>query len=171
MFHFTVGSRVVYPAHGVGEITGEEIQEFGGHKVEVLVIALQNKDVILRVPVSKAKKELRPLCSKEQVDQAMKVLVGKPVVIRGMWSRKEQFYKLKLLSDLKAIAEVVRDLYRNVGNPERSYSESMIYETALDRLTCEIAAVLNLDLKQVIAMVNSLMKDKSKEQQETFEAA
>ena len=46
-----------------------------------------------------------------------------------------------LRSDLIAIAEVVRDLYRSESQPEQSYSERQLYEQALDRMAREVAAV------------------------------
>jgi CarD family transcriptional regulator len=40
---------------------------------------------------------------------------------------------------------VVRDLFRNSGQPEQSYSERQIYQAALDRLVREFAAVERID--------------------------
>jgi CarD family transcriptional regulator len=36
---------------------------------------------------------------------------------------------------------VVRDLHRNAGQPDQSFSERQIYEQALDRLAAELAAI------------------------------
>ncbi|MFB3055279.1 MAG: CarD family transcriptional regulator, partial [Alphaproteobacteria bacterium] len=47
--------------------------------------------------------------------------------------------------DPVSIAEVVRDLHRNAGQPDQSYSERQIYEAALDRLAREVAAVDKTD--------------------------
>ena len=47
----------------------------------------------------------------------------------------------RLIGDLIAIAEVVRDLHRNDDQREQSYSERQLYEAALERLTREVAAV------------------------------
>jgi CarD family transcriptional regulator len=63
-----------------------------------------------------------------------------------MWSRRAQEYEAKINSgDPGAIAEVVRDLYRNAGQPDQSYSERQIYQAALDRLVRELAAVESID--------------------------
>ena len=65
-----------------------------------------------------------------------------------MWSRRAQEYEAKINSgNLVAIAEVVRDLHKNVDQSERSYSERMIYETALHRLSGEVAASERVDVK------------------------
>jgi CarD family transcriptional regulator len=63
-----------------------------------------------------------------------------------MWSRRAQEYEAKINSgDLVQIAEVVRDLHRNAGQPDQSFSERQIYEQALDRLAAEIAAIEQID--------------------------
>ncbi|TDI58397.1 MAG: CarD family transcriptional regulator, partial [Alphaproteobacteria bacterium] len=41
--------------------------------------------------------------------------------------------------------EVVRDLHRHGGQPDQSYSERQIYESALERLVRELAAVEKID--------------------------
>ena len=59
-----------------------------------------------------------------------------------MWSRRAQEYEAKINSgDLISIAEVVRDLHRGDDQPEQSYSERQLYESALDRMVREVAAV------------------------------
>ena len=52
-------------------------------------------------------------------------------VSRAMWNRRAQEYEAKINSgDPVSIAEVVRDLHRNAGQPDQSYSERQIYEAA-----------------------------------------
>ena len=69
-------------------------------------------------------------------------LKGRSRVSRAMWNRRAQEYEAKINSgDPVSIAEVVRDLHRNAGQPDQSYSERQIYEAALDRLARELAAV------------------------------
>ena len=69
------------------------------------------------------------------MDAALAKLRGRSRAKRTMWSRRAQEYQAKIASgDPGSIAEVVRDLYRNTGQPEQSYSERQIYQAALDRL-------------------------------------
>jgi CarD family transcriptional regulator len=80
------------------------------------------------------------------MDAALARLKGRTRVKRTMWSRRAQEYEAKINSgDPGSIAEVVRDLYRNVGQPEQSYSERQIYQAAMDRLVREFAAVEKID--------------------------
>ena len=94
----------------------------------------------LRVPLAKAKVSgLRRLSSRKEMDAALAKLRGRSRAKRTMWSRRAQEYQAKIASgDPASIAEVVRDLYRNVGQPEQSYSERQIYQAALDRLRARI---------------------------------
>jgi CarD family transcriptional regulator len=95
------------------------------------------------------------------MDEAMTILRGRARVKRTMWSRRAQEYEQKINSgDPVLIAEVVRDLHRNVGQPDQSFSERQIYESARDRLASEVAAVEKMDLE-----------DATRKLEETMEAA
>ncbi len=140
---FRTGEFVVYPSHGVGQITAIEEQEVAGFKLELFVVSFAKDKMTLRVPTAKAVSVgLRKLADAESVTKALTTLTGRARVKRTMWSRRAQEYEAKINSgDLVAIAEVVRDLYRSEAQPEQSYSERQLYEAAVDRMTREIAVV------------------------------
>ena len=144
---YAAGDLVVYPTHGVGKILGIETQEIAGHTLNVVVVHFDKDRMTLRVPVAKAKNSgLRRLSTRKEMDAALTRLKGRSRAKRTMWSRRAQEYEQKINSgDPASIAEVVRDLYRNVGQPEQSYSERQIYQAALDRLVREFAAVEKID--------------------------
>ena len=152
---YKVGDSVVYPAHGVGRIGGVETQEVAGMSLEVYIITFDHEKMTLRVPTKKAKTAgLRPLANTELVGQALTTLKGRARVKRTMWSRRAQEYEAKINSgDLISIAEVVRDLYRADSQPEQSYSERQLYESALDRMAREVAAVEQIDKDSAVAML------------------
>ena len=147
---FKTGDFVVYPTHGVGKITGVETQEIAGQSLKLFVIEFDKEKMTLRVPVTKANTSgLRRLSSRKIMENAMKTLRGRSRVKRTMWSRRAQEYEAKINSgDPVSIAEVVRDLHRNAGQPDQSYSERQIYQAAFERLVRELAAVekINEDL-------------------------
>ena len=158
---FVVGDYVVYPAHGVGLINGVETQEVAGLSLEVYVITFDHEKMTLRVPTRKAKTAgLRPLATGDVVSQAMVTLKGRARVKRTMWSRRAQEYEAKINSgDLISIAEVVRDLHRAENQPEQSYSERQLYESALDRMAREVAAIERIDREAAIGILaKSLVK-------------
>ena len=144
---YKVGDYVVYPTHGVGRITGEETQEVGEVSLKLFVISFEKDKMTLRVPMHRAEAAgLRNVSNMEQIEKALTTLKGKAKASRGMWSRRAQEYEAKINSGcIISVAEVVRDLHRNVDQSERSYSERMIYETAFGRLAGEVAAAQKLD--------------------------
>jgi len=158
---FKIGDSVVYPAHGVGRVSGIETQEVAGMALEVYVITFDHEKMTLRVPTKKAKTAgLRSLAAEDVVGKALTTLKGRARIKRTMWSRRAQEYEAKINSgDLVSIAEVVRDLHRADNQPEQSYSERQLYESALDRMAREVAAIERIDRDQAVALLNkSLIK-------------
>ena len=51
---FKTGEFVVYPSHGVGQITAIEEQEVAGFKLELFVVSFAKDKMPLRVPTAKA---------------------------------------------------------------------------------------------------------------------
>jgi CarD family transcriptional regulator len=144
---FAEGDHVVYPTHGVGKVERIATEEIAGHKLELIHITFEENRMTLRVPVAKARSAgLRKLATRKMFDEALAVLKGRARIKRTMWSRRAQEYEAKINSgDPLAIAEVVRDLHRNAGQPDQSFSERQIYEAAMDRLAAELGALDNTD--------------------------
>ena len=161
---FIPGDFVVYPSHGVGKIIGTEKRTVEDLELELLVIRFEHERMTLRVPLSKATESgLRTLSSKVQMEEAIVTLKSKAKVKKTMWSRRAQEYETKINSgSLVSIAEVVRDLYRKDDQGEQSYSERQIYESALDRLLNELAAVENVDLSEALTILEKNLKNYTK---------
>jgi CarD family transcriptional regulator len=140
---FKTGDHVVYPTHGVGTVQGIETMSAAGHALQVIVVTFEENRMTLRVPVGKAASSgLRKLTAPDAIKEALDTLKGRARIKRTMWSRRAQEYEAKINSgDPVAIAEVVRDLHRNAGQPDQSFSERQIYEQAMDRLAAEVAAI------------------------------
>lgn len=140
---FRVNEHIVYPAHGVGLIVEISEQEIAGMSLELFVINFEKEKMVLRVPIDKAEQTgMRKLADNKVMDGAIRTLKGRARIKRTMWSRRAQEYEAKINSgDLIAIAEVVRDLFRNENQPEQSYSERQLYEAALERMAREVATV------------------------------
>jgi CarD family transcriptional regulator len=140
---FKVGEHVVYPAHGVGQVTEIVSQEVAGMILDLFVVNFEKEKMVLRVPLDKAAQVgMRKLATPEIMESAMKTLRGRARVKRTMWSRRAQEYEAKINSgSLIAISEVVRDLFRNENQPEQSYSERQLYEAALERMAREVATI------------------------------
>jgi CarD family transcriptional regulator len=157
---FAVSDFVVYPTHGVGKITGIENQEIAGQKLRLLIIQFEKDRMTLRVPVNKAKGSgLRRLSTRKEMQTALTTLKGRSRAKRTMWSRRAQEYEAKINSgDPRSIAEVVRDLHRNAGQPDQSFSERQMYQAALDRLVREFAAVERITEETATQRLEAMLK-------------
>ena len=144
---FATGDHVVYPTHGVGRIVETETQTIAGQDLHLFVITFEKDRMTLRLPIAKVRTSgLRKLATRKEMLAALTRLKGRSRARRTMWSRRAQEYEAKINSgDPNSIAEVVRDLYRNAGQPDQSYSERQIYQAALDRLAREFAVIEKID--------------------------
>ena len=158
--NFVQGDFVVYPTHGVGKVDKIAVEDIAGHRLELIHITFEENRMTLRVPVAKARTAgLRKLATRKLFDEALAVLKGRARIKRTMWSRRAQEYEAKINSgDPIAIAEVVRDLHRNSGQPDQSFSERQIYEAALDRLAAELAALDKTDKPAAIVKLIEFLK-------------
>jgi CarD family transcriptional regulator len=160
---FKEGTQVVYPSHGVGVIQGVETKEVVGTEIKTYVINFSEAKMTLSVPVSKAHKSgLRELSDESELDKVNKILTLRPKSSRGMWSRRAKEYETKINSgNIVSVAEVVRDLHKNVDDPDRSYSERIIYENALERLAREISAIKKVDIENAQSYVVKNINEKN----------
>lgn len=157
---FKPGDYIVYPTHGVGKIIAVEFETIAEMELELFVIEFEKEKMTLRVPTTKVKQlNMRSLSSPDKMKSALTTLKGRARVKRTMWSRRAQEYEAKINSgDPVSIAEVVRDLHRAEDQPEQSYSERQIYESALGRLAREIAAVEQIDEDSAKLRVEETLK-------------
>ena len=158
--NFVEGDYVVYPTHGVGKVERIATEEIAGHKLELIHITFEENRMTLRVPVAKARTAgLRKLATRKVFDEALALLKGRARIKRTMWSRRAQEYEQKINSgDPMQIAEVVRDLHRNAGQPDQSFSERQIYEAAMDRLAAELAALDQIDKGTALTKLSEYLK-------------
>jgi len=141
-------------------VSGIEKETIAGQNLRLVVVTFEGDRMTLRVPTDKMDSSgLRKVSSKKIMDDAVTTLKGKAKVKRTMWSRRAQEYEAKINSgDPISIAEVVRDLFRNVGQPDQSFSERQIYEVALERLAGEFAAVDGVDREKATEKIESVLQ-------------
>jgi CarD family transcriptional regulator len=157
---FQEGDAIVYAAHGVGRVDRIGVDEIAGTKLEVIQISFPGNQMTLRIPLSKARKAgLRKIVSREIVDKAMGIIKGKPHVSKGMWARRAVVYQEKINSgDLVQIAEVLRDLRRNVDSLDGSFSERKLFEAAQERFVAEVAVLEKKEPAEVLVDLTAVMK-------------
>ena len=159
---FKTGETVVYPKHGVGEITNIESMEIANIKTMFYVVKMEQSKLTIRVPLDKQEEVgLRKISSKKIIEEVFQVLKLKPKIRRIMWSRRAQEYDAKIFSgEPIKIAEVVRDLFRKNTQAEQSYSERQMFQVAIERLAREVAAVEKTDYFQTTEKIETILKNK-----------
>jgi len=156
---FKIKDYVVYPKHGVGQITEFKKINIGGIDVETYVIKFEKDKANGMVPVNK-QSHLRPLATINQVNKCISILKSKPKIKRSMWSRRAQEYEAKISSGkIYELAEVVRDL--NKGDDlmvDQSYSERQLFEKAYERILSEFQIILNISIEDTQKKLDKALK-------------
>ena len=156
---YKVKDYVVYPKHGVGQITEFKKINIGGIDVETYVLKFEKDKANGMVPVNK-QSHLRPLATINQVNKCISILKSKPKIKRSMWSRRAQEYESKISSGkIYELAEVVRDL--NKGDDlmvDQSYSERQLFEKAYERILSEFQIVMGVSLEDTQKKLDKALK-------------
>jgi CarD family transcriptional regulator len=156
---YKIKDYIVYPKHGVGQITEFKKINIGGIDVETYIIKFEKDKANGMVPVNK-QSHLRPLATINQVNKCMSILKSKPKIKRSMWSRRAQEYEAKISSGkIYELAEVVRDL--NKGDDlmvDQSYSERQLFEKAYERILSEFQIILGISLEDTQKKLDKSLK-------------
>ena len=156
---YKIKEYVVYPKHGVGQITEFKKINIGGIDVETYVLKFEKDKANGMVPVNK-QAHLRPLATINQVNKCITILKSKPKIKRSMWSRRAQEYESKISSGkIYELAEVVRDL--NKGDDlmvDQSYSERQLFEKAYERILSEFQIVIGTSLEDTQKKLDKALK-------------
>jgi CarD family transcriptional regulator, regulator of rRNA transcription len=160
---FRTSEFVVYPAHGVGQISAIEVQTVAGTSLEFFVIYFAKSKMRARVPTRKAANiGIRKLSSPAAIEQARRILTQAAPRTRTNWARLTKEYEAKLKSgDILALAEVMRDLHRRPAEAEQSFSERQFYATALDRLSGEVALVEQIAEEKAVLELEGLLMSRA----------
>lgn len=158
---FKIGAWVVYPSHGVGQLTGIDSMEVNGEKMEFYVILFQKNKLLLKLPVKKAiSAGLRNVVNQEDLNQIFLNLSQKVKKKRMMWSKRAQEYEVKINSgDPIALAETLKELHKTGGTSMQSFSERQIYQKALERLATEISIAENTEIEEVAKRIETTLQE------------
>ncbi len=167
---YKIKDYVVYPKHGVGQITEFKKMNIGGIDIETYVLKFEKDKANGMVPVNK-QSHLRPLATINQVNKCISIMKSKPKIKRSMWSRRAQEYEAKISSGkIYELAEVVRDL--NKGDDlmvDQSYSERQLFEKAYDRILNEFQIILNLSQEDTQKKLDKALKRNLEKQVQKIE--
>ncbi len=148
MMSFAIGDKAVYPAHGVGEITGIEEKEVAGQTLKFYVLKILDNDMTILIPSSNVEKVgLREVITSRQVRNVMSILKERDVEVdRQTWNRRYREYMEKIKTgSVYEVAEVIRDLYILADDKELSFGERKMLDMARGLLVKELSIARRKD--------------------------
>ncbi len=157
--NFVVGDKAVYPAHGVGEITGIEDRAIGKQTKQFYVLTILDSGMKIMVPTDNAAQVgLRVVITDEQASEVYEILRAPEVAVDTQpWNRRYREYMEMLKSGSPyEVAKVLRDLYRLKFDKDLSFGERRLLDTARTLLVKELALAKNCDETKVMADIQDI---------------
>lgn len=142
MVEFNVGDNAVYPGHGVGKVVANETKEILGRKQTFYTLQIIENGMKIMVPQDNVESVgLRPIISKDEANEVLKILKTKDVKIDNQtWNRRYREYMEKIKTgSVFEIAEVLRDLFLLKVDKELSFGERKMLDTARNLLMKELS--------------------------------
>ena len=158
-YTFNPGDFVVYPAHGVGQVTERQTTTVAGQNIDLIAIHFTKDKMTMKIPSNQAvDKGLRQVATPVMMETVEKVLRKKAKAKRLQWSKRSAEYTAKIGSgDPVALAEVIRELYKDPTIATQTYSERQLYEKAMGRLAPEYAVIHGIPEGEAQAKIESFL--------------
>jgi len=165
MAMFDVGSQIVHPLHGAGEIEEIVIQKMDGVKKAYYRLRLSENRMVVLIPVEGAEKiGIRPISSPDTFKEVMKVFRDGEIVFNRNWNARyhENLSRIKS-GNLCEMAGVIKTLVflekeRGLASGERK----MLYN-AKKVLYSELALIEGKDFCEIEREINRAVDKKNKE--------
>ena len=161
MLELKVGDKAVYPALGVGEVTGIEVYREEGTEQTVYVLTILDNGMKVTVPALSAEEVgMRALASEGDIDTVFDILKEQKLVIKDnvTWNRRYREYMDMIKSgSLFKIAQVMRDLYLLKNKKELSFGEKRLLELARNLLVKEISIAKNTEENKIEERIESVL--------------
>ena len=139
---FKVGDKAVYPAHGVGKVTGIERQSIAGETERFYILQILENGMKIMIPTRKVDDVgLRNVISKKQAEKVYQILKKREIVGDNQtWNRRYREYMEKIKTgSVFEVAEVLRDLYLLKFDKDLSFGERKMLDMARNLLVKELA--------------------------------
>ncbi len=156
---FTVGSKAVYPVHGVAEVVGLEQRDIGGSQTAVYILKIIDTGMKIMVPtVNAGSVGLRELITSKQVKEVFEILKCRDIPRDTQtWNRRYREYMEKIKTgSVFEIAEVMRDLSVLRATKDLSFGERKMLETARGLLVKELALAKGVTEDKILAEVDTI---------------
>ena len=152
---YRTGDKVLYPMHGAGVIRQIERCEILGEVKDYYLLHVPCGDMEVMIPVDACDDiGVRPVVTREQVDEAIAVLDRESTELSGNWSKRYRANTEKLKTgDINLVAEVVRDLTRHDRVSGLSAGEKKMLSNARKILQSEVMLALDITDDEALAMI------------------
>lgn len=140
--NFKAGDKIVYPAHGVGEITEVRVKRIGTEDHRFYEINILESGMRIMVPTGQADTVgLRKVIDKVTIQKIYTILGQRNVKVDTQtWNRRYREYTQKIKTgSVYEMAEVLRDLTVLGKGKDLSFGEKKMFDTVRDLLVSEIA--------------------------------
>lgn len=154
-----VGATVVHPQHGPATVEQIEIREFGGKKIEYVVLRRPEEELTLKVPSSQVEVlGVRAIVDESKVDEVLAVLRDTPANPKESWRVQRARNQSRLSSgEVREVAAAVRDLAHRAVARGLSSTDLSIQREARLRLLGELTAATGKDDDAVRALIEDAL--------------
>lgn len=160
---FKVGSKVMYPSHGLGIIQRIEERSVAGSSEPCYVIRFPDSGMTIMAPVKAAGiVGLRKLICKNDIGKIIGILstAEKLENIEPNWNKRQKLYIEKIKSgSIFEVASVYRDLYALRTSKGLSFGEQQVFDNAYKLIVSELAEAKGVQVAKVDAMIKEAMSN------------
>ncbi len=137
---FEIGSYVVCPGHGVGQVLNLETKQLGDEEKSFYIVKVISNGMTVMVPTDK-KNGLRELVSENEIDDVFLLLNDHDVKVdNSTWNRRHRDYLAKVKTgSLTEIADVLRSLFLLKNVKKLSFGERKMMDQCKELIIKEIS--------------------------------
>lgn len=137
---YEIGTYVVCPGHGVGQILNQEEKDLGGEKKSFYIIKIISNGMTIMVP-SEKKDGIRELVTDQEISEVFDLLNTHNVKVdNSTWNRRHRDYLAKVKTgSLVEIADVLRSLFLLRNMKKLSFGERKMMDQCKELIIKEIA--------------------------------
>lgn len=161
---FSVNEKIVYPGHGVANVSRAVEKKIAGHNVLFYELTFINKDMTILIPIHNLTSAgVRRLSSQKKIDDILSMLAEPTVkevheLTACNWNKRSKDYQSKLRSgNLDEISRVYRDLRYIATKKELSFGEKSLLQQTETLLAQEISLVNQVNEEQAVERLRSVL--------------
>lgn len=159
---YRVGTKVVYPTHGVGLVEAIEKKEVSGGRQFFYILRIIGSGMTIMVPTKNAKRVgLREVIEPSEIPKVMAILKKNDLEISPNWNRrfKDNLERIKTGS-LYEVALVLRKLVLLQKERNLSFGEKKMLENVRNLLVSEISHASGVDQERARALVEKAVNNR-----------